>query len=310
MNTGQERHESSSTERAGTRLIVPREPRTVNVLHTPDLAASSESERKRTPVLPTTHHADFKLSITKALGDQLAEALTTLTPAPLTEENLKSLRGLPGVYQLRFRGELVYVGKADKSLPVRLGKHLRKLSGRVGIDLEDITFTALYVEEDFSAVAPEKLLINRFSAVGEASWNNNGFGINDPGKERDTTVFDPKHFDQIYPANLDWVIDGLTPGGQTLFDLLKKVKDSLPYTFRFSREKEHQALYQETTVALNTTSATADELFRVISGALPAPWRVVALPGYVILYPNQSVYRSARAFYQRGNRITEVFSTN
>lgn len=251
-----------------------------------------------------SNHADFKLSITKALGDQLAQALTELTPAPLTTENLALLRELPGVYQLRHHGDLVYVGKADSSLPQRLGQHLRKLSGRSRIDLEDISFTALYVEEDFSAVAPEKLLIGRYQKAGEIPWNNNGFGNNDPGRERDTTVFRPTHFDQLYPADLDWVIDGLTPGEHTLSDLLKRAKDALPYTFRYANDKnQHQPVYQETTVSLETTPVTTDQLLTLVTSALPAPWQAVALPGYVILYPNTATYDSARKIYRSGQVI-------
>lgn len=65
----------------------------------------------------TQYHKDFTLSITKALGDQLAAALDGLDRAPLTEPNIARLKEKPGVYQLYLNGEFVYVGKADKSLP-------------------------------------------------------------------------------------------------------------------------------------------------------------------------------------------------
>ncbi|MFG2182099.1 GIY-YIG nuclease family protein [Streptomyces abikoensis] len=114
-------------------------------------------------------HDDFRLSITKALGDQLAEALTTLGRAPLNEENLSKLEERPGVYQLYVNDAFVYVGKADrkhKGLPGRLRNHLRKLSGRGNLDLADVTFSCLYVDEDFSALAPEQLLINHYKERG------------------------------------------------------------------------------------------------------------------------------------------------
>ncbi|MES9553117.1 MULTISPECIES: GIY-YIG nuclease family protein [unclassified Streptomyces] len=107
------------------------------------------------------NHAEFKLSITKALGDQLAAALDDLMPAPLTSEIIQALRPLPGVYQLYKGDDLVYVGKADKSLPQRIEKHFRKISGRRNISLAEMSFTCLYVDEDFGAVAPERLLINK-----------------------------------------------------------------------------------------------------------------------------------------------------
>ena len=247
------------------------------------------------------HHAEFKLSITKALGDQLSRSLSELEPAPLNGPNIESVRRLPGVYQLWHENELVYIGKADKSIPTRLWKHHRKLSGRIGISLKDMAFTALYVEEDFSAVAPEKLLIDRFQESGAIPWNNNGFGINDPGKERDTTIFDESHFDCRYPANLDFNIPEMEPGKHTLEDLLKKTKESLPYNFRYANGKKEKELYANTTVTTTTETQTADDVFLLISSTLPATWRVVALPGYAILYPREAEYKSARRIYLEGS---------
>lgn len=100
------------------------------------------------------YHDDFRLSITKALGGQLAAAPSPLEWAPSTAENLAVLDERPRVYQLYLCGEFVYVGKADKSLSAGLGNHLRKLSGRRNIDVSDVTFSCLYVAEDFFALAP------------------------------------------------------------------------------------------------------------------------------------------------------------
>src|SRR5689334_4898102 len=58
-----------------------------------------------------TYHDDFRLSITKALGDQLAAALEKLGRAPLDEQHLKALDERPGVYQLYINEKFVYVGK-------------------------------------------------------------------------------------------------------------------------------------------------------------------------------------------------------
>lgn len=254
------------------------------------------------------HHSEFKLSITKALGDQLSNALSELTPAPLDELNIERVRKIPGVYQLWHEGELVYVGKADKSIPTRLWKHHRKLSGRTGISLDDMTFSALYVEEDFSAVAPEKLLIGRFQEAGAIPWNNNGFGINDPGKERDTTAFESTHFDCQYPADLDYEIPNLSAGECTLEELLKKTKDSLPYTFRYARGAKEKWIYAKTSVTITPETRTADDAFHLISSALPSPWRVVALPGYAILYPREAEYESARRIYLEGESSLQNFS--
>lgn len=117
--------------------------------------------------------ASFRLSITQALGDQLAQQLDLLTPRPLTADALNSMdQQKGGVYVLHHQSQQVYVGKAKNSLPTRLRKHLNKLRGRVGLDAQDITFIALYVEEDLDAVAPEKLLINRLRRSGPAGILN------------------------------------------------------------------------------------------------------------------------------------------
>jgi len=77
--------------------------------------------------------ADFKLSITQALADQLAQRPAALRPAPLSEDSLHHVENRPGVYELFLEGRRVYVGKAGNSLPTRLRNHARKLSGRTGL---------------------------------------------------------------------------------------------------------------------------------------------------------------------------------
>lgn len=136
----------------------------------------------------------FRLSITEALSKQLFASMSRLEPAPLTRENVGALWSqannldlptLSGVYQL-FRkrpgeeAKLAYVGKADRPLPERLNDHLVKLSGRVGISINEMFFRCLFVEEDLSAVSPERMLIKSHLATGEIVWNKRGFGINDP----------------------------------------------------------------------------------------------------------------------------------
>ncbi|MGW0432342.1 GIY-YIG nuclease family protein [Micromonospora sp. NPDC003197] len=240
--------------------------------------------------------ADFRLSITRALGDQLAESLEKLTPAPLDLASIAALAPRPGVYQLYEDDHFVYVGKADNSLPARLTEHFTKIAGRLHVGR--MTFACLYVEEDLHAVAPEKLLIARYKGEGQAPWNNNGFGNNDPGKERDTTDFSkkPRHFDVLHSANLDWVCDTIMPGRYTADHLLKSLKEALPYVFRY----QQAAFHKEVTVEVMSRRPTADELFQSLAWAIAdvePTWQITALPGYVILYPKKGPYPSARRTY-------------
>jgi len=168
--------------------------------------------------------AEFRLSITRALADQLVTSLASLSPESLTQSALEALPHRAGVYQLYLADKMVYVGKADPSLPKRLTKHFWKLSGRENVDIADTGFTCLFVDEDLHAVAPERLLIDRFKADGKAPWNFNGFGNNDPGQQRDTTMFDSEHFDMIFPAGLDWCCREIVAGEYSASNLLSQVK--------------------------------------------------------------------------------------
>jgi hypothetical protein len=244
--------------------------------------------------------AEFRLSITKALGDQLEASLAALSPAQLTIERLAQLQPRSGVYQLYYHGAFVYVGKAEQSLPDRLSDHLRKISGRANISLDDMGFTAMYVEEDLSAVAPETLLINRYRATGGVPWNLAGFGNHDPGRNRDDSRVDEDHWDAIYPINLELPCDGISVGIYSIGELLRKVKAALPFLFRYQDGNRsvgaQPADYRQRTVTVTHDSPTADEAFSWIADALPG-WQITALPGYVIMYRERRHYPSAWKVY-------------
>ncbi|MCZ9354889.1 GIY-YIG nuclease family protein [Streptomyces sp. IPPR8] len=249
-------------------------------------------------------HDHFRLSITKALGDQLAEALERLGSAELSEPNLAALEERPGVYQLYHKGALVYVGKADrrhKGLPGRLRNHLRKLSGRRNIHLADISFRCLYVDEDFSALAPEQLLINHHRSRGGIPWNNSGFGSKDPGRRRDRTVLKKDHFDVQYPINLEARLHGLPAGDVDLRSYLRSLKAALPYNFRYEEPDGHG----DTTLQVPEGEPTADEALRGASAALPASWQITALLNYVIMYEENQHYKSASRYYRAGEAVDQ-----
>ncbi|MFE9059982.1 GIY-YIG nuclease family protein [Streptomyces violaceusniger] len=251
----------------------------------------------------------FRLSITEALSKQLYAALKRLEPAPLTQENLDALApqaeklGLPnmsGVYQLfrQLPGEerqLAYVGKADEPLPDRLGDHLYKLSGREGISIDEMSFKCLFVEEDLSSVSPEKMLIKEHLKTGKIVWNNRGFGNNDPGRNRDRTVIKSNHFDLAFPIDLARKVKGVTPGVQSLHELLGEIKRGIPFNFRF----KHSAAFKELLVTVPNEEMTVDEAFRFVAQHLPGKWQICALLGWAIMYDDSpSTYPSARYYYR------------
>lgn len=247
--------------------------------------------------MPAT--AEFRLSVTRALSDQLAEALSRLTPMPLTVDNIHTLEERGGVYQLYYKGGLVYIGKADRSLLDRVSMHRRKLSGRLNLSPGEISCTAMYVDEDLSAVAPEALLIARHRDEGGAPWNFNGFGNNDPGRERDTSKVALTHFDTQYPANLEYVVP-IPVGSYAVGDLLMRLKSALPYVFRYQdarkRPSDQPPDYWHNFLMVEAEELTARRLFERLAESLPG-WQITALPGYVVMYKESRDYPAARQVF-------------
>ncbi|OBK66620.1 hypothetical protein A5653_18795 [Mycobacterium colombiense] len=251
---------------------------------------------------------DFKLSITKALADQLHLALDDLSPAPLSVDQLARLQHLGGVYVLFVDGSRVYVGKADTSLPSRLAQHMRKLSGRIGPFVAGaVTFVCLYVDEDLEASAPEKLLIKAYQDEGGVPWNNNGFGNKDPGRNRDTTTVKANHFDAQYPINLNFpvAVDATVAGDSNVLACLTNLKKKLPYLLRFAR-KGHARELHAAKLTVPAAELQVRQWMQLITDALPPGWLATALPGYVILYKEQDPdrYHSAITYWRKdGNGV-------
>jgi hypothetical protein len=237
-------------------------------------------------------HDEFKLSITRALTSQLLEALEELEPDTLTPAAIAALEARPGIYQLYEDGELVYVGSAANSLPHRLGLHYRKLSGRQGVDMDDVDFTALYVDEDMTVLAPERQLIDAFREQGLCEWNTNGFGNKDPGRQRDTTAMPAGHFDVLHPINLDYV-PGIDAGTWDLDNLLAELKRLLPFNFRYENTPSAREEFAEYETTVDADDLSARELFEAVAATLPDDWQITALPGYVVMYRESRTYPQA-----------------
>ncbi|HXL95438.1 MAG TPA: GIY-YIG nuclease family protein [Streptosporangiaceae bacterium] len=256
------------------------------------------------------YHAQFRLSITRALGEQLRDALTGLVPALLDDSNLLKLRPESGVYQLFRDGIPVYIGKAEASLPDRLRQHLRKIDGRRNISASKMSFTCLYVAEDFSAVAPEKLLIRYFQGDGKAPWNNNGFGNNDPGRNRDHTVVKAGHFDAQFPID-PRVQVAIATGTYTAGRFLDALKNALPYNLRYDQKFKGKGRLALTSLEVNQSPMSARAAFKLIIDTLPPQWQLTALPGYAILYKETEpqAYDSALAWWRREEEDFPVTET-
>nr|MDT0664264.1 hypothetical protein [Micromonospora sp. DSM 115978] len=216
--------------------------------------------------------AEFKLSITKALADQLAEALDPLVPSPLTAENLDRLEDRPGVYVLFLDGRRVYVGKTAKGLPGRLGQHLRKISGRVGLSLHRMSFICVYVDKDMDSVAPERMLIAKYVPLGGVPWNNNGFGNKDPGRKRDHSLVKINHFDAEYPIDLN---TSVTPpsGTQSVSAALAMLKKASPFNLRYDTSDRGKVITAMSEITISSTVTKFREVIEATLSVLPVGWQ-------------------------------------
>lgn len=236
--------------------------------------------------------AEFKLSISRALTDQLHDALHELQPVGLTLPNVGTIEDRQGVYQLYYGSDLVYVGSAAWSLRDRLTEHYWKLAGRENIMFANVRFTCLYVDEDLTVLAPEDRLIRVFQDEGSCAWNGSGFGLHDPGKNRDTTVLPATHFDALYPISLGWSCD-IEAGEWDARSLLAELKRQLPYNFRYASTTADRARYAAVTIDVPHSKMAALDLFQLVAAALPE-YQITALPGYVIMYREQRQYPQGR----------------
>jgi hypothetical protein len=151
-----------------------------------------------------------------------------------------------------------------------------------------MSFACLYVDEDMDAVAPETQLIKRFRTAGSVHWNTNGFGNNDPGRERDTSAVAARHFDALFPINLDWPCAKLAPGTMTVAECIRQLKGELPYVFRYQTKKPRSRTphpdQEASSVTVPRSGLPARSVFPLVAAALPNQWLITALPGYVIMY--------------------------
>lgn len=234
-----------------------------------------------------SHSAHFDLDIPVAIHAQLVEAFDVLTPVLLSDwDALAPPRGI-GVYGLYHLGALTYVGKADK-LADRLGDHRTKLAGRHGISPTEVGATFLTVNPNWSAYAPETILIRHYRTAGLCEWNGSGFGNHDVGRRRDTSA--PNGFDRQFPIRREWRCSQIHVGVHAVPDLLARLKAELPYLFRY--DKDHRDL-TEAIVTIDEPNPTMEQVLRLVSAALPG-WQATAFPSHVVLYKESQSYANAQ----------------
>ncbi len=152
---------------------------------------------------------------------------------PLLEENLRAIPERPGVYMLRHLGIPVYVGKADDSVPLRLSRHHRTLTGRRHLSIEDMTFRCITFDSTWNPLRPEEYLIEHYETGERDGWNDRGFGSNEPGENRGQTHLKAGNFYKRFPLRDDWPCATLLPGEYACLDLPRAIKAAVPFYFKF-----------------------------------------------------------------------------
>lgn len=254
-------------------------------------------------------HSDvFNLDLHKALVEQLPLALNRLSTAPLAAEQLDSLGNERGVYQLFERGQSVYVGKSEEPLAERLEQHRRRCSGRLNIDVNDMTFRCLYVDQFVDAVTPERILIDIYKAENLAPWNiSEGFGAKDVGRNRDNGV--PGRWFLDRPADYRSPVSAPSGGRSVpLIHALETLKEAVPFDlFRFASRRSRNPKdredarrdYPGRSVVLPDDTVPILNHMLAIMEQLPPGWQTTVLPQGVIMYKESIAYAYAFDGWQR-----------
>jgi hypothetical protein len=246
-------------------------------------------------------YAEFELDLIKALRQDLPPVVDAVSAASLTRNNVSALpEKAQGVYLLLENGKPTYVGKTDArhGFRERLTRHFLTLSARKNIDLAKISFKAVRIMV-FTVINVETTLIELYTKDNPSSWQNTGFGSNDPGHNREKQA--SSAFDKCHPINIDLRLDSIKRGHYCSKDLLVTLKDSLPFDFRYETDagpKSKPVKYtvghadqRATHVVVPHDSMTLRELLKdVLLPAFPDGWVATVFPGRVILYKEPDIY--------------------
>lgn len=237
----------------------------------------------------------FEFDLPGALLEKLVSTIDEMRPAAFNIGNIEQIPDGQGVYQLLMDGETIYIGKTDAEagLRKRLLRHARKVQHRQRLDPESVSFKAVRIYV-FTAIDLETQLIKTYRGRGCELWNNNGFGANDPGRERDTTKIEADHFDALFPIDIDTPLSIAFPHGFKASDALRALKAELPYVLRFEtvrgRGRQANEELENQLLTLPAQTWTARTLLNAVTSQLPKGWQATRFPGWLILYKETRDY--------------------
>jgi hypothetical protein len=241
------------------------------------------------PLVEVPGYGEYEIDIEAVMRQRLPEFFDGLQATRLTDENIMAIpSGMKGAYLL-FRQDTdvpVYAGKTDAEhgFHYRLTRHAKSVKGRHNLDPSQMFFKAARIMV-FSALDVEAILIKRMKDLipGSLTWNNSGFGSNDPGRRRDGQ--EPSRFDQDFPIDFDFRLSGLPGGDVTLKPLLKSIKQELPFLFRYAKGVPGNVVVPDT-----PTAGSLREVMKLVMSALPIGWQTTVLHHRVVLYPKKADY--------------------
>lgn len=237
--------------------------------------------------------ARFDFDLAPALLAQLVAAFDALAIGSLTQTLLDQMPPQQGVYQLYLADKLMYIGKADDSLPKRLGEHLWNLTGRKNVDVRELGFKCLMMHPGWMPSTHEDILIRHYEKVAPCEWYRLGLGNHDPGRNREGTK--TAKYDRRYPIKEDFVPPGVVVGDWNARELLRHVKEALPYIFRYETDDPKQwrkgsGKYNGLTVHVPQADLPMTRLLQVIVDTFSKGWQTTFFPGRVILYEENKTY--------------------
>jgi hypothetical protein len=233
-------------------------------------------------------YGEFELDVELVLREKLPVFFEALEQTPLTLENVGALpERSKGAYML-FRGDdprPVYAGKTDTThgFRDRLARHAWTVQGRQNLDPAQMRFKAVRILV-FAALDVEAILIRemRTRMPGSLSWNNSGFGSNDPGRNRDGQR--PANFDQEFPVDIEFTIPDFPTAALTIPDALDALKQRIPYLLR------HGGLPADRAMPEVSGAMTVRSLLNAAMGALPPGFQATVLHGRVVIYQERRDY--------------------
>lgn len=242
-------------------------------------------------------HSLYQFHFLTTVSEQLCLLLDQLKVTPLNDRAISDLIAFQvsehapqGVYLIYLDGNPFYLGKAG-DVGQRLNEHLNKLEGRQKIDLTSAGYKALLLDKSMSTAANEDVLIAIFGKKHSGMWNNKGFGPKDPGQERDTTK--PSAFDRGHPIRADYPVAKIHDR-ETVESLFTKLKDQLPYVFRYKLADE----VESRTVDLTGVPRKADALLERAVNVLDPGWQGAILSYGMVVYKTDKTYKYATTVFK------------